>query len=171
MCKMHNQTIPIKSTKKAQVEDWLPTVLFLVFILFLGLFLLLPSAANKNEAQLKLQSTRLDSQKLLIDYLRAPIDINGQKISMAEAMGSYFLNRDESIMKRIREDTESLFSSAKSQSGLPFLTLELYSQNRKVAVYPSNEGRDFDKNQLVTATIPSQNSDPIEIKLFYLSYS
>lgn len=176
----------MKSSKKSQVEDWLPMVLFLVFILFLLLFLLLPTSTNKAKKSeiFEFQSLEIDSQKLLADYLKMPFDLNGIEINMANSISSYFLNQDESILQRIKQETHSFFSKTELETASSSWSLEINSENKGAIIIELKKSEssrkqqslgskvsNFEKKEISKITIPAQNFEIIEIRLFYLKFN
>lgn len=156
-----------KSSKKSQIEDWLPMVLAIVFILFLSITLLFSTKKAESGEIFEFQSAIIDSQEILLDYVKIPFDMQGTQISITDAISLYFSNQDDDILKKIKLETQSYFSMRLS-SELQQWSLEIASENNRIIINSKNPVKpDFDKKEAAKITIPSPNFNLIELKLFY----
>ena len=66
----------VKFSRKAQVEDWLPTILLVLTLVFIILILLVPTSIIKGKGKkiLELQSLNIDSDQYLLDFLSSPFE-------------------------------------------------------------------------------------------------
>lgn len=184
---MRNNNLYAKLAKssKSQAEDWLPTILFVIFIVFLAIFLLLPTQLNKGEKEeiLRLQTTIIDSQKLLVDYLSLPLDLDAAEVNIADAITSYSLNQDENTLQKIKDRTYSFFSKSGLETAGSSWSLEINNGGKGSVIIESKESESARKQQslglkqiksqkeeIAKIIIPSQNFEVTEIRLFYLKF-
>lgn len=159
--------------KKAVVEDWLPTILIVVVLIFLSIFLLIPSnkeAQKKEIAEFKLEE--INSHQLLINFLNSPIEINGQKLNTAETIVLYLPIRDPETINKIKTKANNVFSSLDTEKSSWFLEITQNFEDIKIYSQKFTDDpkiRSSARIETSKATIPTNNQDEnIEVKLFLI---
>ena len=115
-----------KFSRKGQIEDWLPSITLVVFLVFLYFFLILPNTANPLQGASALSSLKIDSGMALADYLKSNAELEGfQNPNMADAIGYYFASSDENILAQIKAKTKQLFSGSLLESDSASWSIEI----------------------------------------------
>tara|TARA_Y100000310_G_scaffold67689_1_gene63047 strand:- start:3046 stop:3576 length:531 start_codon:yes stop_codon:yes gene_type:complete len=166
--------------KKAQVEDWLPTILLIVVLVFLFFFFSISSAnsAEKSKEQIEFQTSSIDSKQLLLIYLKTPFELDAiQNANIADAIAYYFTNLDEELLKQIKTETNEFFSKSQLESDRSSWSLDLTNPKKikKITIDSEktkkqiSEGRLDRKSKikLSETLVPSPIKDEfIQIQLF-----
>jgi len=159
--------------KKAVIEDWLPTILIIVILIFLSIFLLIPSnkeAQKKEIAKFKLEE--IDSHQLLINFLNSPIEINGQNLNTAEVVVLYFAIKDVDIINKVKTNANNVFSSLDTEKSSWFLIFtqnfqDIKLESQRYIDEPTLRSRFGTKKETSEATIPTDiQEENIQVRLF-----
>jgi len=171
-----------KFSRKGQIEDWLPSITLVVFLVFLFFFLILPNTANPLQGASAFSSLKIDSGMALADYLKSNAELEGfQNPNMADAIGYYFASSDENILAQIKAKTKQLFSGSLLESDSASWSIEIKNakssreiaiDSEKIEAMRKNPGKAYIKSrdEVADSVIPGSSSNAsIEIRLFAVS--
>ena len=167
----------VKFSRKAQVEDWLPIILWVLVMVFLFLIFLVPTSITKEKGKkiLELQSLNIDSDQYLLDFLSLPFEFNSNKnMNVADAINYYFFNKDENLLIQIKAKSQGFFSKTSLETDDSSWSLEFIHSKKKKFIIDSNKGKSSKNLNFITSkveiskiTIPTNNVDEfIDVRMF-----
>lgn len=158
--------------KKSQVEDLLE---FMFIVIVLVIFVLLfsfkgISYARTTSEQVKITTMAQESDDLLIQYFRAPVDSTSET-NMADLLDKYFITNDEALLNRIHSITNDFFSKSLLDTDSTSWSLEINYPEKKPLLIESEKSKVkfILRKEISKMIIPSFQSSRVEVKLFITS--
>ena len=105
--------------KKSQIEDWIPIILIVIIIIFIVIIIPVTNLTSNERKinRLSFQPLKIDSDQLLVNYLRIPVEIeNFPNAEMADAINYYFSTLDEDLFDKIKTETSKFISKSSLES-------------------------------------------------------
>jgi len=174
--------------KKSQIEDWIPIILIVIIIIFIVIIIPVTNLTSNERAinRLQFQPFGIDSDQLLVNYLRIPIELeNFPNADMADAINYYFSNLDEDLLDKIKTETIKFISKSSLESDTSSWIIDIKNLKKRRTITIGSEKvsdikrRGYDQalyiriRQEVSKTIlPSPVKDElIQIQLFKVTIS
>ncbi|MBI2557957.1 hypothetical protein HYW20_01435 [Candidatus Woesearchaeota archaeon] len=153
--------------KKSQVEDWLPLLGIIIFMVILLVFYPSHSIAGTKAANNKIDFDVMskDSDQLLLNYLKIKLDDK----NIADAIVTYQLTKDSALLNQMKSNADNFFSKSdlNTESSTWSLEMKPFDENM-IIVEPERARTDYIlRKELSRTLIPAYYfNKPIEIKLF-----
>lgn len=164
----------VEFSKKSQIEDWLPLLTMIIFLVLLLLFISL-SNINKNKKineRIELSILSKDSNQLLLNYLKSQSFVrNQQNENIADELNYYFMTGDENLLGQINTITNDIFSRSHLETDYSSWSLEIKHPDKKELIIESEKSRESHilRKEVSKILIPTYYNDKsIEIKLFFV---
>ncbi|MBL7055555.1 hypothetical protein ISS07_01440 [Candidatus Woesearchaeota archaeon] len=161
------------TSKKAAVEDWLPTILIIVFLVFFSIFMFYPSqlkAAEKRTIS-ELSLANIESEQFLVDFLSFPSENKGNR-DIADLIVLYFSNRDQATMEEVKKASGGFFTGLETERSSWSLVINHKSGNinlesPRFVENPVLRSKFGTKKELSKLDIPTHDpNEKVEVKLF-----
>ena len=154
--------------RKSQVEDWLPLLGIIIFLVVIALFYPLHSIAGTKAMNEKINFDVMskDSAQLLLNYLKIKL---GENENVADGIVLYSSTKDSNLLNQIKLKAEDFFSKSDLNTESSSWSLEIKQYNTNpIIVEPEIARTDYIlRKEFSKVTIPTYSSNkPIEIKLY-----
>ena len=161
-----------KFSRKSQVEDWLPLMAIIIFLVFIFLIL---SLLNLNRTTtineiLKMDTIIRDSGQYLINYPNSQISLNNKNITVAEAISYYAATNDENSLILLKFWADEIFSHSSLETDSSSWSLEIVTPATKQVITESEKARTryIARNEISSAILPMPDKENAEVRLFFV---
>ena len=153
--------------KKSQVEDWVPLMFIIVFLVVLFFFV---AFTNKSSSATLAefsgnQIIAKDASQIVLDYLR----YSPENKNAASILSEYFLTKDPQKLHDLKRLTNEFFSKSSLETDYSTWSLEFHYGEETIIIETDRANEQVLRKEISRTYIPSYGKDAIELRLFIVT--